>query len=71
MKTIGVSEARRSFSALLKEVEEGGDVIITRWGRPLARLVAAELDPAARLLEARTGLCAGLPIADLRKAGRR
>ena len=38
MHTIGVSEARNRLTALLGEVEGGGEVIITRRGRPIARL---------------------------------
>ena len=39
--TVNVSEAKTRLSALLAEVESGGEVIIARAGRPVARLVAA------------------------------
>ena len=42
MHTVGVFEAKTRLTALLDEVEEGGEVLITRRGKPVARLVAAE-----------------------------
>ena len=42
MREVGVLEAKTTLSALLDEVERGGeDVIITRHGKPVARLSAA------------------------------
>ena len=38
MHTVGVFEAKNRLTALLDEVEDGGEVIITRRGRPIARL---------------------------------
>ena len=38
MREVGVLEAKTHLSALLDEVERGGEVIITRHGRPVARL---------------------------------
>ena len=38
MNTVGITEARTKLSALLREVEAGGDVIVTRRGKPVARL---------------------------------
>jgi prevent-host-death family protein len=48
MRTVSFTEARRDLSALLREVESGGEIVITRGGRPVARLIAgaADLDPA-------------------------
>jgi prevent-host-death family protein len=40
--TVGVFEAKNKLTALLDEVEEGGEVLITRRGKPVARLVRAE-----------------------------
>lgn len=40
MKTATVANAKSHLSALLAEVEAGGGVIITRRGKPVARLVA-------------------------------
>jgi prevent-host-death family protein len=42
MHTVGVFEARNRLTALLDEVENGGEVIITRRGRPIARLAPLE-----------------------------
>ena len=42
MHTVGVFEAKNRLTALLDEVEEGGEVLITRRGKPVARLVRAE-----------------------------
>ncbi|WP_339872246.1 type II toxin-antitoxin system Phd/YefM family antitoxin [uncultured Brevundimonas sp.] len=42
MRTVGVLDAKTNLSALLEEIEQGGGpVIITRHGRPIARLTAA------------------------------
>ncbi len=38
MHTVGVFEAKNRLTALLNEVEDGGEVIITRRGKPVARL---------------------------------
>ncbi|HSP56398.1 MAG TPA: type II toxin-antitoxin system prevent-host-death family antitoxin [Dehalococcoidia bacterium] len=42
MKQIGANEARRQLSRLLREVERGETVTITRHGRQVARLVPIE-----------------------------
>jgi prevent-host-death family protein len=42
MKTVTVYEAKTHLSALLSEVEAGGEVVITRHGKPVARLAPAE-----------------------------
>lgn len=42
MKMIGVFEAKAQLSSLLDEVEQGGEVTITRHGKPVARLVRPE-----------------------------
>jgi prevent-host-death family protein len=43
MRTVGAFEAKNKFSELLDEVERGGEVVITRHGKPVARLVTSEL----------------------------
>lgn len=48
MITMGVSEARSHLGALLDRVERGEAVIITRRGKPVARLVA---DPSQDALQ--------------------
>ena len=42
MHTVCVSEAKNRLSALLDEVEGGCEVIITRHGKPIARLAPLE-----------------------------
>jgi prevent-host-death family protein len=42
MKHIGMFEAKTHLSSLVEEVEKGGEVVITRHGKPVARLVRAE-----------------------------
>ena len=39
-RTVNVYEAKTQLSALLAEVEAGGEVVIARAGRPVARLIA-------------------------------
>jgi prevent-host-death family protein len=47
MERIGIFEAKAQLSSLLDEVERGGEVTITRHGKPIAKLVqaTAELSP--------------------------
>jgi len=40
MKTVGLAEAKAHLSALLDAVEAGDEVVITRRGQAVARLVA-------------------------------
>lgn len=46
MTTVGVGEAKTHLSRLLREVEQGGEVLIERDGRPVAKLVAVPPPPA-------------------------
>lgn len=39
MQTIGAFQAKTHFSSILDQVEKGTSVIITKHGRPVARLV--------------------------------
>ncbi len=80
MHVLGVFEAKNRLTALLDEVEKGGEVLITRRGKPVARLVPADagFDRARAeravdgLLEASKGLSlGGLSIKDLTNEGRR
>jgi prevent-host-death family protein len=41
MKHVGMFEAKTNLSSLVEEVEKGGEVVITRHGKPVAKLVAA------------------------------
>ncbi|MBM3554195.1 MAG: type II toxin-antitoxin system prevent-host-death family antitoxin [Alphaproteobacteria bacterium] len=42
MDKVTVAEAKAGLSALLDRVEAGGEVLITRRGAPIARLVGTE-----------------------------
>jgi prevent-host-death family protein len=42
MKHVGIFEAKTNLSSLIEEVEKGGAVIITRHGKPVAKLIRAE-----------------------------
>jgi prevent-host-death family protein len=39
MKIIGVFEAKTHFTALLKEVEQGEEIIITKHGHAVAKII--------------------------------
>jgi prevent-host-death family protein len=41
MRTVGAREANQQFSRLLREAEGGKEILITRNGEPVARLVPA------------------------------
>ncbi|MBS0445100.1 MAG: type II toxin-antitoxin system Phd/YefM family antitoxin [Proteobacteria bacterium] len=79
MQEIGVFEAKNKLSALLDEVAHGGEIVITRHGKPVAKLVPAtpsfdraKARQAARgLIEASRGITlAGVKIKDLINEGR-
>ena len=40
MKTATIADTKSHLSALLAEIAAGGEIVITRRGRPVARLVA-------------------------------
>jgi prevent-host-death family protein len=45
MQTIQASEAKTKFLSILDEVERGATILITRHGKPIARIVPeAEID---------------------------
>jgi len=46
MITVGAFEAKTKLSELLNRVEEGEEIVITRRGRPVARLTGAPGGPA-------------------------
>jgi prevent-host-death family protein len=79
MVTVGVFEAKTHLSALLDRVAAGEEVVITRHGKPIARLVAPHRADRARANEAFANLRAlrkgttlgGLAWKELRDAGRR
>ncbi|HMR34470.1 MAG TPA: type II toxin-antitoxin system Phd/YefM family antitoxin [Geminicoccaceae bacterium] len=80
MRTVGVFEAKNRLTALLDEVEGGGEVLITRRGRPVARLVPVDVGfDRAKAKRAADGLRAasrglslgGLSLKQLISEGRR
>lgn len=49
MITVGTFEAKKHLSSLLERVAQGEEIIITRHGKPLARLVPANVADRARI----------------------
>ncbi len=47
MRTVSLMTANQEFSRLIREVERGEDIVITRRGRPIARLVPHRSDRTA------------------------
>lgn len=79
MRAIGAFEAKNRLGALLDLVEAGEEVVITRHGKPVARLVSEtgrvdrrrSIEAAERILRASKGVSlGGLKIRDLIDEGR-
>ena len=74
--TVGAFEAKTHLSTLLERVERGEEIVITRHGRPVARLapISAEGgsggDVLARLGALRAGLQLGMDWKRLRAGDR-
>ncbi len=45
MKTVDIQKAKTTLSALIAEVEQGEQIIITRDGKPIAQLIRIEPKP--------------------------
>ncbi len=79
MITVGAFEAKTHLSALLDRVAEGEEVIITKHGKPVARLVSAASADRERVTDAFERLkllrkqttLGGLSWQTLRDTGRR
>jgi prevent-host-death family protein len=80
MKEVGAFEAKSRFGQLLDWVEAGDEIVITRRGKVVARLVPpagavnpeAGIEAAARIRARRRGVTlGGLKIKDLVIEGRR
>ena len=58
MKHVGIKQARQELPGLIDRAEAGEEVIITRQGKPVAKLIAAPktLKPLPSLAEFRKGL---------------
>jgi prevent-host-death family protein len=78
MITVGAFEAKTTLSALLERVAEGEEVLITKHGRAVARIVPAvgvdrvraRAAIAAMRREARGRRLRGLSLRRMREAGR-
>lgn len=55
MRTVNIHEAKTHLSRLVAELEDEGEIVIARAGKPVARLVAVVPDTAPR----RLGILAG------------
>ena len=80
MRTFGAFEAKNRLGALLDLVEQGEEVLITRHGKPAARLVAAvsgyyrrdALKAVEEIRRMRKGVTlGGIPIKELIEEGRK
>ena len=71
MKSATVAEAKSHLSSLLVEVEAGEGVIITRRGKPIARLIAESKSAGFDWAELRYWVAetehAGLTVAEMRE----
>ncbi len=79
MREIGAFEAKNTLGTLLDQVEHGAEIVITRHGRAVAKLVPAQAGfdrkratrAAAGLREASKGIkLRGLKLKDLINEGR-
>ena len=66
MKHVGIFEAKTHLSSLVDEVEKGGEVVITRHGKPVAKLVPAEARLSPEAVERRRKA-----LKELREIGKR
>ena len=79
MATIGAFAAKEQFSALLERASRGEEIVITKHGRPVAKLVSARTHDRERVAEAirrikelRVGTTlGGISWRELRDEGRR
>ena len=78
-RQIGASDARKRLGALLDRVEAGDEVVITRRGRPVARLISANAGhdrveakraADALLFATRGWRLDGLSVSDIKAEGR-
>jgi prevent-host-death family protein len=66
MKHVGIFEAKTHFSSLIDDVENGEEIMITKHGKPVAKLVRAESKLTPQQVQERREA-----IASLREIGRR
>jgi len=53
MKHVGIFEAKTNLSRLIEQVEKGQQVMITRNGKPVAKLVRVRSEPTPEEVERR------------------
>lgn len=79
MATVGSFEAKTNFSALLERVARGEQIVITRRGKPVARMMPIAKPTGAKVSEAMSKLrelrkgttLGGLSWKELRDSGRK
>ena len=81
MNTVGIFEAKNRLSELVERAARGEEIVITRRGEPVARLMPPQTPDAlgqartlaARIRKSRAGqaLGAGVSIRDMIEEGRR
>ncbi len=49
---VGMDQFYARLAHYVRKAEEGGEVLVTRWGRPVARLLPADLNPVAKVADA-------------------
>jgi prevent-host-death family protein len=59
MADIGITEAKRTLSRLIDRTRDGAEIVITRRGRPLARLI-----PVSRFAAIRGSMRGQIHMAD-------
>lgn len=52
---IAIAEAKAQFAELIRRVESGESIELTRYGRPVARIVGAQRSPGRPLIGAMEG----------------
>ncbi len=66
MKHVGIFQAKTHLSSLVDEVAKSGEIVITRHGKPVAKLVSCEGAPRAEQIAARRRA-----LAELREMARK
>ena len=49
MRQVNIHEAKTQFSRLITAVEEGEEIVIARYGKPIAKIVAIQPSGARRI----------------------
>ena len=62
MKTVSIAEAKAHLSKLVEQAEAGDPVCITRRGKPVAQIIAAERKRKPIDVEALRALTEGMPL---------